>query len=129
MAVDLDPTYFDAVKNLISLEVYAGKNDMAREAIKSRIDSGSTSSEELKNWASIAVGRKNFALAEELYVAAIKLAPNDIQLVVNLAATYYESGKPNLAIAELRKAIVQDPKFKDQGEAFIREIMSGRKPR
>lgn len=129
MAVDLDPTYFDAVKNLISLEVYAGKDDMARDDIRNRIDSGKASAEDLKNWASIAVNRKNFALAGEIYTEAIKLAPSDTQLLINLAATYYDSGRPDLAISEIRKAIAENPKFKEQGEAFIKEIMAGKKPK
>ena len=128
-AADLDRTYADAVKNLISFEVYAGKNDLARDEISRALDSGMASAEDLKNWGSIAVSRKNFTLAGELYMEAIKLAPNDIQLLINLAATYYDAGRPDLAIAEIRKAIALEPQFKDQGEVFIKEIMAGKKPK
>jgi len=128
MAVDLDPTYFDAVKNLISLEVYAGKSDMALAYVRERINSGKASTDDLKNWASIAVNTKNYVLAAEIYKEAIKLAPNDTQLLINLAATYYDAGRLDLAIVEIRKAIALDPKFKEQGETFIKEIQAGKKP-
>ena len=86
------------------------------------------SADNLKSWASIFASRKNYVAAIDLYKQAVELAPTDIQMRINLAASYYESGQLNLAISEIQKAIAVDPSFKAQGEEFIRQLSSGKKP-
>lgn len=127
-AAESDRTYYDAVRNLISLEIYAGKFDEARMEIDRFIMEKRASAEDLKNWGGIAASRRNFEFARDSYIKAIEASPKDIQLRVNLSATYVEMKRPDLAIAELRKAIEIEPQFKAQGEAFIKEIQAGRKP-
>ena len=43
---------------------------------------------------------------------------------LRLAAAYYESGDSANAILEIQKVEAQDPKFKTQGDAYIKEIQA-----
>lgn len=50
------------------------------------------------------------------------------QFHISLGSAYVAAGNRVGAVSELRKAILLDPKFKDQGEYLIREIEAGRNP-
>ena len=128
MGAELDPTYTDAAHNLITLQIVAGKNEDALRGIRDLRARNLVSADNLKSWASIFASRKNYVAAIDLYKQAVELAPTDIQMRINLAASYYESGQLNLAISEIQKAIAVDPSFKAQGEEFIRQLSSGKKP-
>jgi tetratricopeptide (TPR) repeat protein len=63
-------------------------------------------------------------------IAKMKIAtdPNSAQLHVSLAAAYMKAGQNGNAIAEIRKAIELEPRFKEQGELYIKQIESGINP-
>ena len=58
----------------------------------------------------------------------VEVNPNDTQSRTSLAAVYLAAGLRAEAVIELRKAIENDPAFKEQGEFFIQEIEAGRNP-
>lgn len=124
----LDPTYADAQRNLISIQIFAKKYDNALAAIENLIAKNSVGPDILKSWASLFAENKRYDEAVRLYLEALEISPSDTQMRINLAATYYESGKINLAIAQIQKAIEINPAFKAQGEEFIKQLRGGAKP-
>ncbi len=71
---------------------------------------------------------KNFA--ELIRVAKMKAdsEPGNPQFKMLLAGAYIRAKQPANAIAEIRKVIGLVPDFKEQGEAYIRDIQAGRDP-
>ena len=56
----------------------------------------------------------------------IKLNPTDAQARTNLAIAYYETGDTKRAIEILKQAVADIPSFKEQGEEFIADFLSGK---
>lgn len=50
--------------------------------------------------------------------------PKDLQNKFTLADTYFRLGQKQKAIDLLREMIAQEPSFKDQGEALIKQILT-----
>ena len=48
--------------------------------------------------------------------------PTNLQDKFTLAEVYYRLGQKQKAISLIREMIVQEPRFKDQGEAYIKQI-------
>ncbi|MBI2024418.1 O-antigen ligase family protein [Candidatus Giovannonibacteria bacterium] len=127
-AVDSDPTYTDAVSNLITLAIFAEKDDVVKSRIEQLLSEKRVSAGNIRSWASMYASLKKYKQSADLYKKAIELDPKDIQSRVSLAATYYEMGRSDLAIEEIKKAIAINPDFKTQGEGFIQELRTGKKP-
>lgn len=50
--------------------------------------------------------------------------PNNLQDKYTLAEIYYKIGQKQSAVSLIREIIVLEPQFKDQGEAYIKQILS-----
>lgn len=124
----LDLAYSDAQHDFITLAIRAGRDELALQSIKELSASGLADHKNLKSWASIYAGEKKYDIAVQIYLEVLKLVPVDTQARISLAASYYELGRIDLAIEEIRKAVELDPSFKEQGEFFIKELEAGRKP-
>lgn len=65
----------------------------------------------------------NYSGAMAILDSRLVANPTNLQDEFTLADIYYRLGQKQKAIDLLRKMIAQAPKFKDQGEAYIRQIL------
>ena len=127
-AYDLDRTYDEAAKDLAIAAILADKRDLAEKLLN----------EPEKNWLvkfgdegkfiNAYAGAGNYEEVKKLWQIAIAKDPNNVQLHVNLAATYFQLGDRINSIKELEKAAELNPGFKQQAEYYINEIKAGRNP-
>lgn len=66
----------------------------------------------------------DYEIVKEIWLRAIEEEPNNLQYRLNLAATYNELGQKQNAITEIQKVIDAEPRFKEQGEALIQQIIA-----
>ncbi len=124
----LDPAYPAARSNVAVLSVLVRDFDTADKEIEALIKMGKADAEDFQKWGSVYAGAGKLGRAEEFYKKAVLLDPKNIQLRVNLSAVYFGLGRKSESIKALEDAISQDPAFKEQGEQFINQIVSGQKP-
>ncbi len=70
------------------------------------------------------VQAKRFDIASKILEQRVEKDPDNIQEIVSLAAAYRELGQTDQAVSLLRGVAERKPEFKDQMEAFIREVQS-----
>lgn len=63
---------------------------------------------------------------EDVIALQIRQNPNNPQTYLSLAGLYMKMNRRNDAIAQIQKAIELEPRFKTQGDFFIKEIREGR---
>jgi tetratricopeptide (TPR) repeat protein len=78
-------------------------------AYKARLDKDPKDLEALVSLANANMMISRFDQAQELYVRALAINPNDLNLRTNLAIAYKYGGKPDQAFAELNKNLKMDP--------------------
>jgi Tfp pilus assembly protein PilF len=61
----------------------------------------------------------------ELWKVRVAAAPNEAQNHVSLAAAYLLLKDRKNATIEIQKAMSLDPKFKEQGEQYLKAIRAG----
>lgn len=117
-AYDLEPNYFEARLIYAMGAIYAGNNKLAEELIGKEIV---IDDRLIRAY----VDNKQFSKAADIIKAKISLNPSDIQTRLTLAALYYQAGQKANAVAIIREIIAQNPDFKTQGDAYIKEIEAG----
>ena len=127
-AASLEPAYTEGRFDFVTIAIASSYDELAVEEILALETIGAANPTAYKRWASLWAQERKYERAGELYKKALRQVPEDIQLRVSLAATYLELGEPTLAVEELKEAIRRDPKFREQGEFLIQEILAGRKP-
>jgi tetratricopeptide (TPR) repeat protein len=103
--------------------IYANKLDLADSILKDATTAVLTDSRLIQAYLATKQNAKAVALARRL----VDMDPNNTEYHMNLAAVLYQTGNSSAAIAEVRKVIQLNPSFKDQGEAIIKDIQSGKK--
>ncbi|NOY35823.1 MAG: tetratricopeptide repeat protein [bacterium] len=124
-AFELEPSYGDARKIYAIALIYDGKSDLAEKLLKEKYGTSVIADARLVNAYNAAGEPEKIARILEKF---IEKNPNNLQYRVSLAAAYSQTGERKKAIEQLQKAIELDPKFKKQGEYYIKEIRAGRKP-
>lgn len=72
--------------------------------------------------AQIANQMKRYDILEYIFTALVEQYPNDSDARVNLAASYFEQGKEEAAVAVLKKAIEDIPEFEEEGKKLLKGI-------
>ncbi len=124
-AYNLDKSYGEAVKNLITVSARAGKKDYVNNLIESYYGGKDIPSTDLAN-AYATIG--NMEKAKDIWILLVNSNPSNAQYHLSLAATYSELNMRSKAVEEIEKAIELEPSFKTQGDYYIKEIKAGRKP-
>ncbi len=71
---------------------------------------------------------KRFDLIKDILGVRVTKNPNDLQTRVSLAVAHNESGDTATAIEILEQATKDFPDFKEQGDGYIAQLKSGKKP-
>lgn len=122
-AYDEAPEYRDALLSYASGLIYAGK-DKEAEALLATVYGTAVVLEER-----IAIAynyRKMYDKVIAIREKQLEKDPSNGQTELSLADAYLRAGRRADSIAMLRKIIEQNPKFKEQGEAYIKQIQEGR---
>ena len=122
-AYELDPTYPEAVSNLGIVYIVTGRDEDA-QALFLKHYGIPVLFEERYAQAYTQIGR--FDIAAEIWEGIVKSSPADARLHAALGVAYARSGRPEKGVAEIRRAIELEPRFKAEGEAIIGEIQAGR---
>ncbi len=127
-AYDLDRTYSEAAKNLLIatiLQNKPGEADKLSDEFTKTLGPGFANDMRFVNvYAKVG----NYQRVKEIWLVAVAQDPNNAQLHVSLAATYFQLGDKENTIKELEKAAELNPDFKQQAESYINEIKAGRNP-
>ena len=121
-AYELEPSNPDAAKYYSAALIYAGREDEARSLLSKTV--GENDSAFLDTFISAYADLGRWDKVIEIIKARIALDPKNLQLRMNLVASYFQSGNKTAAISTLREMIALDPSFKEQGEQYIKEIQS-----
>lgn len=124
-AYDSAPGYREAVNNLAIISILSNKPDYADEIIEKHYRTKNVANKQFIN-AFAKSGR--YDRVKDLWEQFIKEEPNNPQNYISLAATNVKLNQRQEAVKHLLKAIEIDPKFKEQGEFYIGEILSGKNP-
>ncbi len=125
IAYDLDNENPEAVKNLAIIMVLNKQEKEAETIMEKHFGAKVIADKQLLN----AYARNgNYKMIKEMWLEIIKKEPDNAQDYVGLAATYLQLKERENSIKALEKAIELDPRFKQQGEFYIKEIKAGRNP-
>jgi O-antigen ligase/tetratricopeptide (TPR) repeat protein len=157
-AAELSPKKQSIIFALAGTYINSGDYVHAKEWLKKAYDAEPSYDAARMGYAAAAIYTNDMKLADELlkpYPTSTIAASNDIiqayyaakqfprliaiwkyeiaqnnsaQNHVSLAAAYLYAGDKKNAIAELRTAIALEPTFKEQGEAYIKQIQEGKTP-
>ncbi len=122
-SLDLEPSNKDAKAYYAIALMYAGKVTEAKAVIGNDLDA-MTNTKLLQTLDSLHM----YDYLVEIAKKKIESNPKDVQSHISLAAIYLKMNQNQNAIEEIRNAIALDPKFKDQGEYYIKQIESGKNP-
>ena len=114
-----EPRYREAKVMYVLAAIYANKPQVVAELFKD----GLIGDDRLIR---VYIEKKEFEKAIAIAKQKIVENPGDGNSALTLAAVYYEAGQKQNAIAVIQKIIDENPGFKDQGEAYIKEIREGK---
>jgi thioredoxin-like negative regulator of GroEL len=121
---DLAPEFNDAAITYATTMIRTGDSNGGESLLKKRFGTDLIYNETLIN-AYAATKRFDKVIA----ILQQKLATGeDPQMRLRLAAAYLETGDKANAIAEIQKIQATNPDFKEQGDAYIKEIQGGITP-
>ncbi|MBU6431053.1 MAG: O-antigen ligase family protein [Patescibacteria group bacterium] len=104
--------------------IYAKDNKLADELLAPIQDTAFADDRIISAYAAT----KQYEKIIPIFQAKVKGDPNNIQNHFSLAAAYLGNGQREIAVAEIQKIIEINPKFKQQGEFYVKEIRAGRNP-
>ncbi|MDP3764308.1 MAG: O-antigen ligase family protein [bacterium] len=120
---ELSPDYPDAINNYAVIAIFAGKPELAESLLKKHFGSEIIADTKYLNaYAAIGDFKKLTLVWEKLVLSN----PTSVQYRLGLASAYVKTFQDKKAIEQLEKAIEISPSFKNQGEAFIKQIKSGK---
>lgn len=123
-AFELDPSFEEARRIYALAAIFYGKNDLAEELMK---DYGGTIIPD-ERFIQAYNASKQFDKVVAIWELFVAKSPNNPQYRISLAAGYLQLGEREKAIEQLEKAIELEPRFREQGEYYIKEIRAGRNP-
>lgn len=126
VAYELDTSYNDARTLYGAGAIYANDDELFNSIINTKEKMAHFAQNDIAVQA--AYQGQRFDLLREIFEIQIENAPQDPQLRVGLAVTYYESGEVENAINALEKAGDDIPGFKEQADSFIEDLRAGRAP-
>lgn len=121
---ELDTDFLDARKIYAVSAIFADKLNLAKEIMK---DSGGVIIADDRFLRAFAQ-RNDLNSVIAILNKFLEENPNDIAHRLNLAAVYAQINERGKAVKELETVIAKEPKFKEQGEYYIKEIKAGRNP-
>lgn len=121
----LDQSFLSARLYFAAAAIYNHKLDVADQALQGVSTSTIASSNDILTAYYTA---KQYGKVLELWKERVRLDPSNAQNHLSLAAAYLLVNDRRDAIAEIREAITIEPRFKDQGEAYIKQIQAGKNP-
>ena len=124
-AYELDQNYTEAGKNLALLMIMNNQKAEGEALLEKHFGKKVISDKQFVN-AYAKIG--DYETVKHIWQTLIEQEPNNAQYYVSLAATYMQLNWREEAIQTLEKAIELEPKFKEQGEFFIKEIRAGKNP-
>jgi O-antigen ligase len=128
-AYNLEKTNNEALNVYAVTALYAKKVKLAKELILSKYGTLLVDDNRFLNaYAKTGFGDLVVGIWEKRISDLKKEGKDNPQYHLSLAASYLNIGKRNSSILEIEKVIKLNPKFKDQGEYYIKEIKAGRNP-
>ena len=124
-AYDMAPASLDAKIIYAIASIYAGKMDTANQVIKQVYGDGVPDDDRLLK---AFYDTKNFPPIIAVWEKRVAGSPQNASYRLALAAAYLAGGNRSSAVLMIQKAIELDPKIKEQGEYYIKEIKAGRNP-
>jgi len=122
-AYNLETSNSNVSQVLAVVYILANKEKEAEELLMKHFSKPVIADERLSS-AYFRVG--NYERVKDVWLEFVKQEPSHIQYRFNLAATYIELGQREKAIEQLQKAIEINPQSKEQAEALIEQIRSGK---
>ncbi|MES3005346.1 MAG: O-antigen ligase family protein [Patescibacteria group bacterium] len=126
-AYELDKSNKEALAIYAVILVYAKDVKTADAVIAEGLANGIDVTEDPR-FVQALLDTKNFTKLIAFVKQKVAANPNDPQTLVSAAAVYLKAGDRISAIQSLRKAIELEPRFKTQGEEYIRIIQAGGDP-
>ena len=122
-AYDLDKEYDAARINLIATYVLADKQE---EADKILMEKYKTVNIPEKVLAQVYSVKKNYNRLVGIWEALFKSNPNNLEYGKGLAGAYLMVNRATDAISVLQETINNNPSFKQEGESYINQILTGK---
>lgn len=122
-AYELDPAYDEAVHNLATALIVAGREAEAESLLQEHFGQAIYPDQRYTQAYS---RRGNFEKVAEVWQAFVRREPTSYAYHVSLGATYARLGRVDGAIREIEEAMRLEPAFRPQGEQFIQELRSGK---
>ena len=124
-AFELDSNFNEARNIYATSLIFGGKSDLAENILREKYGTAAVADERIfKAYASL----KDVAKAVGILEKMVEQNPEDAQYRVSLASNYLLMSERQKAVEQLQRAIEIEPRFKQQGEYYISEIMAGRNP-
>ncbi len=122
-AYELAPEYPDAISNYAVVLIFSGKSKEAEALVKKHYGTEIIGDTKYVN-AYAAIG--DFVKLTKVWEKIIEDNPTNFQYGLSLASAYIKTFQDAKAIEQLQKLIELDPNFKNQGEAYIKQIKEGK---
>lgn len=122
-AFDLAPDYDAARTNYAVALMYAGRGAEAKRLLAERFGETAVNNDALLQ---AYFETKQYSEVVRIWEVRVAERPRDAQANLSLAAAYLMGGRRGDAIAQIRKVIELDTRFKEQGERLIRDIEAGK---
>ncbi len=120
-AYELDTSYSEALAFYVMGGIAAGKPELHDELITTDAAKNAFYTNDLV--VQVVYSAKQFGILKKLFEYRIEKNPTDTQIRTNLAYILNESGDTPGAVDVLKKAGEDVPTFKEQADAFIKEIL------
>lgn len=125
-AMDLDPSFQQAVVNVLIVSQLAGKGDIFLEA-KKYFKAGGLDENTLQRVGAVFQQAQDFVAAKEIFSKLVSLYPEKPQYHATLSALLGHLGEVEKAIEEARAAAALDPEFAREAEIFINQLKQKKK--
>lgn len=124
-AYDLEPSYDTAAIYYTASLIYAGQEKEAQTFFKERFpNSAMTDDSIVRAYADVG----NWKKVIEILRTRIAANPQGLDDRMSLVGAYLKANDRASAIRLIREIITLSPQFREQGEAYIKEIEAGRNP-
>lgn len=87
-ALDQAPQDVEALTLMAEAHLRNGNRDLARDMLSLAVQASNSSAEEARRYAALLIEDERFLLAEEVLIDALRLAPRNLALLVDLGSVY-----------------------------------------
>ncbi len=123
-AYESAPKFSSARMTYAVAAIYAKQFELAAELLNPVVDAAISDERVVKAYYDV----KQYGKVLDIWKARVAKDPSNPQAQVSLGAAYLLNGERQRSIAALQKASELNPAFKEQAEAYIKEIRAGRNP-